>query len=361
MKLSIRLITILGSVSIFTSAAGAVDRSIVGNLNISTVASTVPRNGDVNPYGVAIVPVSTGALNAGSILVSNFNNSANAQGTGATIVEIDPSGHLKTFAELNANSLPGPCPGGVGLTTALVALQSGLVIVGSLPTSDGTSATAQAGCLIVLDHNGTPVSTLSGNGINGPWDMTAIDFGVSAVLFVTNVLNGTVAAAGSVVNQGTVLRITITTPRIGKPFELGRAVIASGFGERTDPDALVVGPTGLALALDGRLMVADTVGNRITAITIPLLRGASSGTGDTLSEGGGLNAPLGLASLIDGDILAANAGDGNMVEINLLGQQVAVKNVDVSGAGAGTLFGLAVALNGIYYVDDGNNTLNVLR
>ncbi len=75
-----------------------------------------------------------------------------------------------------------------------MALQSGLVIVGSLPTSDGTSATAQAGCLIVLDHSGVPISTISGNGINGPWDMTALDFGLSAVLFVTNVLNGTVAA-----------------------------------------------------------------------------------------------------------------------------------------------------------------------
>lgn len=58
------------------------------------------------------------------------------------------------FAQLKANELPGECPGGVGLTTALAVLPHGWVVVGSLPTTDGTAATAQAGCLIVLDSNG---------------------------------------------------------------------------------------------------------------------------------------------------------------------------------------------------------------
>ena len=39
--------------------------SFVGGLNtVATVASTVPANGDVNPYGVAIVPRSDGRLTA---------------------------------------------------------------------------------------------------------------------------------------------------------------------------------------------------------------------------------------------------------------------------------------------------------
>ena len=46
------------------------------------------------------------------------------------------------------------------------------------------------------------VETFSGHHINGPWDMTAVDGGPLAALFVTNVLNGTVAANGSVVNRG---------------------------------------------------------------------------------------------------------------------------------------------------------------
>src|ERR1700722_5733439 len=44
---------------------------------ISTIASTVPGNGDVNPYGVAVVGRSLGRLHRGSVLVSNFNNKKN--------------------------------------------------------------------------------------------------------------------------------------------------------------------------------------------------------------------------------------------------------------------------------------------
>ncbi len=58
--------------------------------------STVPSNGDVNPYGVAFVdddfPVGTGPLQHGDILISNFNKSSNLQGTGTTIVDISKAG-----------------------------------------------------------------------------------------------------------------------------------------------------------------------------------------------------------------------------------------------------------------------------
>src|SRR5579862_8725980 len=102
--------------------------------DIKTIGSTVPTNGDVNPYGIAVVPITSGALVKDDILVSNFNNSSNLQGTGTTIDEIDASGRIAVFAALDLASLPGPCPGGIGLTTALVALRSGFVVVGSLPT-----------------------------------------------------------------------------------------------------------------------------------------------------------------------------------------------------------------------------------
>jgi len=85
----------------------------------TTIASTVPPNGDVNPYGIVVVPATVGNLTQGDILVSNFNNSQNLQGTGTTIVDIAPSGSLKVFAQIDASNLPGPCTGGVGLTTAL--------------------------------------------------------------------------------------------------------------------------------------------------------------------------------------------------------------------------------------------------
>jgi len=361
-----RLCAVIGSVAFLTLplTADSHDHDFIDDLHVmSTIASTVPGNGDVNPYGIATVPITAGALVKGDILISNFNSSSNLQGTGTTIVEMTPSGNLTVFATIDGGSLPGSCPGGVGLTTALAVLRSGFVIVGSLPTSDGTSATAQAGCLIVLNSSGNPVLTLAGDGINGPWDMTAVDFDYAAVLFVSNVLNGTVAANGSVVNQGSVLRILLLTPPGGMPREVARKTIASSFEERTDPAALVIGPTGLGFGPDGRLYVADTLQNRIAVISDALFRFKDAGAGDTVSQGGALNQPLGLAIAPNGDILTVNAGDGNIVETTRHGSQMAVKGIDVSGQGAGILFGLAIAPNGkgIYYVDDGNNTLNLLH
>jgi hypothetical protein len=151
------------------SASGLNTSSSRHDNKIITVSSTVPGNGDINPYGVAVVPRTTGNLVRDDVLVSNFNNAGNAQGTGTTIVQISPSGNLSLFAQMSAPSLPGSCPGGVGLTTALTIVQDNWVIVGSLPTSDGTSATVKAGCLIVLNRFGKPVETFSGHGINGPW------------------------------------------------------------------------------------------------------------------------------------------------------------------------------------------------
>jgi hypothetical protein len=84
------------------------------------------------------------------------------------------------------------------------------VIVGSLPTTAGTSATAQAGCLLVLDSTGKVWETFYGSLINGSWEMTALDSGSSADLLVTNVLNGTVAAGGKVVHGGTVVRLALS-------------------------------------------------------------------------------------------------------------------------------------------------------
>jgi hypothetical protein len=342
--------------------------SFVGPFNtIGTVASTVPANGDVNPYGVAVAPVSKGLLVKGDVLVSNFNNSGNLQGTGSTIVEISPSGNLTQFAELDPSTLPGACPGGIGLTTALVALKSGWVIVGSLPTMDGSSATAQAGCLIVLDSSGNPVETIAGGAINGPWNMTARDHRGNADLFVSNVLNGTVAAGGNTVDGGTVVRIDLKNLEQHKPRIHSITTIGQGFPERTDPAALVVGPTGLGLGRNDTLYVADSAANRIASIRHAATTRSASDAGDTVATGSALNDPLGLVIGPGGDILTVNGGDGNLVETTPSGQQVAVKVLDSTPVppglpGNGTLFGLAVAPGGmgVYFVDDGTNTLNLL-
>jgi hypothetical protein len=352
---------------LFFNTAHAAATSFIGPLNaIKANASTVPQNGDVNPYGVAVIPVSIGSLEQGNVLVSNFNNEGNLQGTGTTVVQVSAgTGHVKLFAQINPNTLPGPCPGGVGLTTALVVLRSGWVIVGSLPTTDGTAATAQAGCLVVINSSGQVAETISGGDINGPWDMTALDEGATAVLLVTNVLNGTVKARGRTVNGGTVVRIGLSVPNQGSgiPLETSRTIVGSGFRERTDPAALVIGPTGLGLASNGTLYIADTLANRIAAVPNAVTRNTNAETGITVSSGGALNGPLGLTVAPNGDIISTNGGDGNMVETTPAGAQIAVKAVDITNNGAGTLFGLAITLDqtGVYFVNDGNNTLDLLH
>jgi len=385
-KSCILAFSVLGPLALtgVSSNPGDIAQAAAGSPAIVTrVASTVPANGDVNPYGVAIVKQTVGNLTAGNILVSNFNNSDNQQGTGTTIMQVSPSGTASLFAQIDAGTLPGECPGGVGLTTALVELSSGWVIVGSLPTSDGTADTAEAGCLIVLDSKGNPVGTITDPLINGPWDMTAVENSGSAKLFVSNVLNGTVAANGQVVNQGTVIRIDLQVPANGNPSVSAPITrIGSGFPERTDPAALVIGPTGLGLSppsanggvfgSDRLLYVADSLNNRIAVISDPINRGNSAGTGSTLvvsSVGnGGLNDPLGLAVDPAGNIATVNGNDGFLLVFDPSGKRIAKKLLDNTPAppktspGGGTLFGLAItSTGGIYFVDDASNTLNFAK
>ena len=332
---------------------------------ITTIGSTVPANGDVNPYGTFVIGRSTGRLHAGNVLVSNFNNKANLQGTGTTIVQISPSGHQSLFAHITASILPGRCPGGVGLTTALVELRAGWVIVGSTPSKNGQAGTAKAGCLIVLDSAGRVRETIAGHGINGPWDATVADHGSSASLFVTNVLNGTVAAGGAVVHRGTVLRLGLAVSASRPPRLESVTTIGSGFAEQTSSTAFVIGPTGVGLGRGGKLYVADTFANRITAIPGAANRNSSAGTGTTITSGGALSGPLGLTIAPGGDVLSVNGGNGKIVETTPNGRQVATRFLDNSGSppGSGALFGLAVAPHGsgVYYVDDAVNTLRLLH
>jgi sugar lactone lactonase YvrE len=346
------------------AAASATPTAFLASLKrVSTVASTVPASGDVNPYGIVRLSTSAGKLHAGDLLVSNFNAKSNNQGTGTTIVELSPAGKQSLFSTISASSLPGSCPGGVGLTTALSVLPGGYVVVGSLPTTNGKSATAQLGCLIVLDSSGKPVSTISGPQIAGPWDMTSATQGSVTTLFVSNALNGGAAAGVHVVDNSTVLRIRLRTATGTVPKVINQQVIANDIPWRDDPAALVIGPTGVALAPDGTLYLADTLSNRIAAIPDAMTRTTPAHDGGTtISMGGNLKQPLGLILAPNGDILTTNAGNGNIVETTPAGKQLIARTAD-NKTGAGSLFGLVLNRAGtaIYFVDDGDNTLKLLH
>jgi len=298
----------------------------------TSTASTIPTNGDVNPYGVAFVPrgfPTDGAIQTNDILISNFNNSANLQGTGTTITRITPRGQTSTFFQ-------GQAP---GLSAALGILKAGYIFVGSLPTTDGTSNTLQPGSILILDRNGKQVGGLSGtNIVNGPWGMSITDFSNGlAVMFVSNVLDGSV------------VRFDLSYSPTGRLQVFNQVKVASGYNHRTDPAALVLGPSGVYFdAPNDVLYVANSADNTIYALVGALTQETSNGTGTAIySDNAHLHGPIDLAMLPDGNLIAANSDGSNadpnqpseLVEFTTSGKFVSQYSVDPNEGGA---FGLAL-------------------
>ena len=338
--------------------------SFLGQLHgLTQVASTVPANGDVNPYGVAVVPASGGRLTAGDILVSNFNDKANVQGTGTTIVQVSPAGKASVFANIFALPAGQACPGGIGLTTALGILPGGWVVVGSLPTAHGGALPAlnPAGCLIVLNDQGTVAETITNSDVVGPWDLTVKSSATSAELFVSNALGGNTTSHNGVPVTGncTVVRLDLALSPASPPRLTGSTVVGTKFPWRANKAALVLAPTGLALGSNGTLYVNDTLTNSVSAIPQALTRtSAVTAVGGTLSAGGALNAPLGMAMAPNGDLVVVNGNNGNAVEITTAGKQVATRTLIKNGAG--DLFGIITTQtgDGLIIANDGTNALD---
>ena len=333
----------------------------------TTLTSTVPENGDLNPYAIFVSPVSAGDIQKDDVLIDNFNNSTNLQGLGTTIVIYRPS----TKATILFAKLPrhiDACPGGVGLSTAMAVLKSGWVIVGSTPSEDGTTGTKGSGCLIVLDSHGKLAGTLMGPDIDDPWgNMALIDKGSKATLFVSNAGFGIGTADGSppVVDKATVARIDLEIADGKPPKAVRETVIGDGFGAQADKGVFLIGPTGLALGQDGTtLYVSDAIGNRIVAIPDAATRTTSAGQGTLVTKDGLLKRPLAMVMAPNGHLLVTNALNGQVVEIDpATGKQLYARWIDTDRAqtppGSGDLFGIAMTPNGdgFYYVEDDMNTV----
>jgi hypothetical protein len=337
-----------------------------------TLTTSVPDNGDQNPYAIVVAPVTAGKVQKDDVLIDNFNDLSNLQGLGTTIVDYNPSTRKTTLFAALPRHLP-QCPGGVGLTTSMTMLKSGWVIVGSTPSNDGTTATKGAGCLLVLDANGQHVATWTGPDINGPWgNMAVIDNGGTATLFVSmagfDVPGPQVRdpATGNpvIVAKATVLRLDLAIADGKPPVIKSRTVVADGFGQRADRDVFLIGPTGLALGQDGTLYVSDALANRVVAIPDAPTRTTSAGTGREITKDGLLQRPLALIMLPNGHLLACNARNGKVVELDpATGKQIYAQWVDTNQAqsppGNGDLFGMALRPDGkgFYYVEDDMNAV----
>ncbi|MFC5491071.1 hypothetical protein [Dokdonella soli] len=313
--------------------------------------STVPSNGDLNPYGVAFIgrdfTAGSGPLRSGDILVSNFNNAANLQGTGTTIVDVPGTGGAVTVF------FQGTAP--LGLTTALGVLRKGFVVVGNGPSKDGTFATASAGSLLVIDNEGHLRQTITDPTIQYPWDMALVDRGGSAIAFVSNALNGTVS------------RLTLDVGSGGVTLDDART-IASGYMHRADPVALVLSPTGLVYDRSRDVLyVASTADNKVFAVHDAASRKGSGGTGNVVYQDSvHLHGALAMARAPNGHLLVSNVDSVNadptqpseIVEFTTSGKFVKQLSVDPMLDGS---FGLAVLTAGddatLAAVDDNTNSL----
>jgi DNA-binding beta-propeller fold protein YncE len=319
--------------SLLAAAAGAAalqERPFIPRLVNS---STIPSNGDLNPYGVAFVPEgfpAGGALSPGDVLVSNFNSGGNLQGMGTTIIQLTPAGALAPPGSART-FFPSQLP---GLSTALGVLRGRFVIVGNVPTTDGSFATIGQGSLQVIDRNGKWLQTWTDPVfLDGPWDLALDDDGPLSHIFVSNVLNGTVS------------RLDVSVSAKGVTL-LKKTTIATGYTHVPNAAALVLGPTGLAFdGASGALYVASTADN-----TIYKIRQASSSTkavtrGELVFSDTHLRGPLALRFAPNGDLLTANGDAVNadpehpseIVEFTRYGEFVHEYDVDASQGGA---FGL---------------------
>jgi DNA-binding beta-propeller fold protein YncE len=305
------------------------------------MASTVPSNGDVNPYGVAFIKndflTGSGPLKQGDILVSNFNNKNNLQGTGTTIVRIPKSGSPTLFFQ-------GTAP--LGLSTGLGTLQYGFVLVANLPTQDGTAKTAGRGSLLVINNQGKLIQTFTSSQINGPWDATFVDNGDRATAYISNAIDGTVS------------RIDFAVSFSGLT-KLDHYTIASGYMHQGDPAALFDAPTGLVYdPSTDKLYVASTLDNAVFVVNDASKRKTSNGPGDVVyTDNTHLHGALAMAEAPNGHLLVTNNdvinADPNqpseIVEFTKHGEFVKEIPVDPNLGGS---FGLGVNKN-----DDNTATL----
>jgi hypothetical protein len=324
-------------------------------------SSTIPANGDLNPYGVAFVPAGFpvgGLLTPGDVLVSNFNDAGNLQGTGTTLIALDPRG-TPAPPSTAVTFFSSPL---TGLSTALGVLQAGLIIVGNVPTTDGTINTIGQGALQIIDAGGQLLQTLSdARFLDSPWDLALDDQGGSAHLFVSNVLSGTVVR----------LDVLVGAHGLSLTHEV---VLANGYAHAPNAAALVVGPTGLAFdAGSDTLYVASTADNAIYSIADAQRLTAPVNKGTLVFADPHLRGPLALRFAPNGDLLTANGDAVNadpvypseIVEFTRSGRFVSEYDVDASQGGA---FGLDTAAPGQFtggfnyaVIDDVTNNLAVYR
>lgn len=333
---------------------------------MTTIGSTVDAtNGDNNPYGLAIAPITAGNITAGDLIVCNFNSNAssNASGQGTTIEDLSPTAGAKPVRIAQDASLKG--------CDALALNPSSDTIWAAAYTANDNPIFKPTGTLVTtLATNfawmgpwgqifASPMTSTSGGGMYGSGGSTST---ASNAFYVSQAQNGSI------------VQVAITS----SGFQYN--TIATGFPVNLMSQYGILAPAGLSYnASTDTLYIVSSASNSIVAFsnasTIPAggitvsagMNNALTFTGPAASQakvvysGTPLNYPVSSALLYNGDLIVGNTGDNNMVEINpSTGMMVGEKNVDSGNAGA--IFGIAatgssVATQKIFFNDDNNNSV----
>lgn len=322
---------------------------VIGQLkHLVTIGSTIdPVNGDENPYGLAIAPVTSGNITAGDLLVCNFNDSFNIQGLGTTIEILHPAPGSSPQRLIQDPRLTGCDALAVGTT-------DDFPWVAALDANDNP----------VVSDTGVLVDNLQGHGLAQPWGQiyseTAGVRGVSA-FYETNAFDG-----------------SVTRINIAKSGHFTYDKIAIGFATNHGVPGTILAPSGLTYDQnDDILYMVDSNVNRVVAFSHPGnipaggivntpsgFSGPSAGSAKVLFKGGPLRAPISAALLFNGNVVVGNTTNNRLIEISPAGRVVGDVNLDKGAPGA--LFGIAASgtslpTTKIYFNDDNANAVMVLQ
>lgn len=316
-----------------------------------TIGSAVsPVTGDQNPYGLDIAKVTSGKIAAGDLVVCDFNNPANVQGTGRSIVALHPVVGAKPL-NITGNHENTGCD-------ALALNPAGPIWAAAFSANDNP----------IFLPSGAFVTALS----NGPWHNP---FGEAFVPPVNSI--SVPAFYVSNAGDGSLVRVGI----FPSPPMFRFTVIATGFPVNHGVPGSILGPSGLNYtSVNDRLYVVDGTNNtlyainnisRITSHGIIVnghtFSGPQAGAAHVIFSGAPLNGPISSAILPGGNIAVGNTldptGKNLMVEISPTGSLLDVKNVDTGAAGA--IFGMVASgispgTTKLYFNDDNDNTVKVL-
>ena len=343
--------------SAMSASAAPVPRQLAG-LPDKTLASLVAPNGDRNPFGIAVVPLSAGDLTAGNLLVAEFSDRAGTAGAGTTILQVNPATG-KTSVFYQGSPVAGPV--GIAINPA-----TDNVWIGDYGSKgDGTAANdlliAPTG---QLEATFTDATTAGATSFIGVWGQGVSSSAGTVSFYFGNAGNATTGTGG-----GDVWRLTPhpAGPVNGQPVNSTYVQIATGQGETPAGGnaATAAGPQGFAFdASSGTLYETNDADNTLYAIPHAATATAPV-TGRIVYRGRPLSSPENV--VIDprnGNLLVVNANNNRLAEITPAGKVVASREL-AKHQPAGALFGLATGTDAagqpvLYYGNSDTNTLHEL-